>query len=71
MSTILLGILTLTILYTMGATHTWGGVNYADAFNLSMTMIGAGLLLLGAGMFVSMAKVWTSTDGLEVWAEPR
>ena len=68
---ILLGILTLTIQYTMGATHTWGGVNYADAFNLSMTMIGAGLLLLGAGMFVSMAKVWTSTDGLEVWAEPR
>ena len=65
MSTILLGILTLTILYTMGATHTWGGVNYADAFNISMTMVGAGFLLLGVGMFVSVAKVWASTGGLE------
>lgn len=51
-SAILLGILTLTIQYTMGATHTWDGVNYADAFNLSMTGIGLGLLLLGAALFV-------------------
>jgi hypothetical protein len=54
---ILLGIMTLTIQYTMGATHTWGGVNYADAFNSTMTAIGIGLLVLGAGIFVSMAKV--------------
>ena len=52
---ILLGIMTLTIQYTMGSTHTWGGVNYADAFNSSMTGIGLGLLLLGAGLFVSGA----------------
>lgn len=45
---ILLGLLTLTIQYTMSATHTWGSVNYADAFNLSMTIIGAGCILLGA-----------------------
>ncbi len=49
---ILLGLLTLTIQYTMGPTHTWGGVNYADAFNTAMTVTGAGLLLLGAAMFV-------------------
>ncbi len=49
---ILLGIMTLTIQYTMGSTHTWGGVNYADVFNASMTGIGVGLLLLGAAMFV-------------------
>lgn len=55
---ILLGIMTLTIQYTMASTHTWNGVNYADAFNASMTAIGLGLLLLGAGFFVSMAKVW-------------
>ena len=55
---ILLGIMTLTIQYTMGSTHTWGGVNYADAFNMSMTVIGVGLLLLGAGLFVSVAQVW-------------
>jgi hypothetical protein len=53
-SAILLGLLTLTIQYTMGSTHTWGGVNYADAFNTSMTAIGIALLLLGAGMFVSL-----------------
>lgn len=49
---IILGLMTLTIQYTMGATHTWGGVNYADAFNTSMTAAGIGLLLLGAALFV-------------------
>jgi hypothetical protein len=51
---ILVGLFTLTIQYTMGSTHTWGGVNYADAFNIAMTAIGIGLLLLGAGVFVSV-----------------
>jgi hypothetical protein len=49
---ILLGLFTLTIQYTMGSTHTWGGVNYADAFNTSMMLIGAACLLFGAGIFV-------------------
>ena len=44
---IMLGLFTLTIQYTMGATHTWGGVNYADAFNFTLTFVGAVLLLLG------------------------
>lgn len=55
---ILLSALTLTIQYTMGSTHTWGGVNYADAFNAGMTLTGVGLLLLGAGILVSVDKVW-------------
>ncbi|MBK6647984.1 MAG: hypothetical protein IPG44_19950 [Anaerolineales bacterium] len=63
---ILLGIMTLTIQYTMGATHTWGGVNYAGAFNTGMTLTGFGLLLLGTGIFVSMAKVWETGFRLEV-----
>lgn len=54
---ILLGILTLTIQYTMGPTHTWNGVNYADAFNTAMSMTGIGLLLFGAGILISMRKV--------------
>lgn len=54
---IILGALTLTIQHTMGSTHTWGGVNYADAFNAGMTVAGIGLLLLGAGLFVSVEKV--------------
>ena len=49
---IILGILTLTIQYTMGPTHTWSNVNYADAFNASMTGIGIACLLLGAGILV-------------------
>jgi hypothetical protein len=58
-SAIIVGLFTLTIQYTMGSTHTWGGVNYAAAFNTSMTVIGIGLLLLGAGILIglSYAKV--------------
>ncbi|MDD2923264.1 MAG: hypothetical protein PHQ36_13340, partial [Anaerolineales bacterium] len=46
----------LTIQYTMASTHTWGGVNYANAFNASMTAVGVALLLFGAGIFASMIK---------------
>lgn len=49
---IMLGILTLTIQYTMASTHTWDGFNYADVFNVSMTGIGIGMLLLGVALFV-------------------
>ncbi|MDP1713264.1 MAG: hypothetical protein Q8L41_00840 [Anaerolineales bacterium] len=63
---IMLGLLTLTIQYSMGTTHTWDGVNYADAFNTSMTGIGVGLLLLGAGIFVSVSRVWERAGRLTV-----
>jgi hypothetical protein len=63
---IVLGILTLTIQYTMASTHTWGGVNYADVFNTSMTGIGFGLLLLGAGIFVGAAVIREPARMLEV-----
>ena len=52
---IVVGLFTLTIQYTMGSTHTWGGVNYADAFNTSMTVIGIGLLLLGAEILINLS----------------
>lgn len=44
---IMLGLFILTIQSMMGATHTWGGVNYANAFNLAMMLVGAGCLALG------------------------
>lgn len=47
---ILLGLLMLTIQHIMGATHTWNGVNYADAFNMTMTAAGTACLLCGAGL---------------------
>jgi len=49
---ILLGVMTLTIQYMMAPTHTWDGVNYADAFNTSMTLTGTALMLFGAALFV-------------------
>lgn len=64
---IMLGLMTLTIQYTMGSTHTWGGVNYADAFNTSMTVIGVGLLLLGMGLIISVVNVWERAGKLLVW----
>jgi hypothetical protein len=63
---ILLGIMSLTIQYTMASTHTWGGINYADAFNTSMTITGIGLLLLGAGLFVGAAMLRESARRLMV-----
>jgi hypothetical protein len=63
---IAMGLFTLTVQYTMGATHTWGGVNYADAFNTSMTVIGIGLLLLGAGIFISLRYVKGTALKLQV-----
>lgn len=44
------GLLTLTIQFIMQPTHTIGGVNYADAWHITLTAIGAGLIL--GGVFV-------------------
>jgi len=63
---IIVGLFTLTIQYMMGSTHTWGGVNYADAFNTSMTVIGIGLLLLGVGIFVSLSHAKGAAFRLQV-----
>ena len=50
---IVFGLLTLTIQFTMGSTHTWNRVNYADAFNVTMTGFGVACLLLGIGVILS------------------
>ncbi len=49
---ILLGLLTLTIPYTMASTHTLDGTNYASAFEATTTIVGLGLMLGGAGLLV-------------------
>lgn len=49
---IILGALALTIPVWMGPTHTWGGVNYADAFNTVMTLAGAAGILGGLGLLL-------------------
>ena len=59
---ILLGLLTITIQYLMGSTHTWGGVNYADTFNASLTVAGLACILFGAVIFVNRLPVGVSKD---------
>jgi hypothetical protein len=46
------GILVLTIQFLMAPTHTIGGVNYADVWHLTLSIIGGVLLLVSAGLFV-------------------
>lgn len=59
---IVLGLSMLTIQYTMGPTHTWNNVNYADAFSLTMTGMGAACLLFGCALlaraYVSKGWLW-------------
>lgn len=54
---IVVGVLCLTIQFFMAPTHTWGGVNYSDAFHATMTLTGIALLLTGAGL---LAGNWIS-----------
>lgn len=52
---ILLGTLTLSIQSLMASTHTWEAVNYANAFNTSLTLVGAACVLIGIGILVAPA----------------
>lgn len=63
---ILLGIMTLTIQYTMGSTHTWDGVNYANAFNASLALIGVVLVLFGCTLFIRLERGLGLAKGPEV-----
>ncbi|GAB4503156.1 MAG: hypothetical protein Fur0043_01480 [Anaerolineales bacterium] len=55
-SAILLGLLTLTIQYTMASTHTWEGVNYAAAFHMTTALLGSGLILAGLVHWTGQGK---------------
>ena len=45
------GLLVLTIQFVMAPTHTIAGVNYADAWHLTLSVVGLALILGGAGSF--------------------
>jgi hypothetical protein len=49
---LLSGALFLTVQYWAGPTHTWDGVNWADAWHLSMAVVGWGLALAGMGILI-------------------
>ena len=44
------GILTLTVQYWAGPTHTWGGTNWAAAFEVTRILLGLSQLLGAAGL---------------------
>ena len=46
------GVLTLTVQYWAGPTHTWDGTNWAAAFLVTSTMLGLGQILGGMAMLV-------------------
>ena len=47
MSTDPVGLLTLTIQFLMAPTHTIGGINYADVWHTTFTIIGVTLIFAG------------------------
>ena len=44
------GFLTLTVQYWAGPTHTWGGTNWAEAFEFTRILMGLGQLLGGTAL---------------------
>lgn len=50
------GILTLTVQFWAGPTHTWGGTNWAAAFLITSTMLGFGQILGGVAMLLIKGK---------------
>lgn len=66
LSAIVLGVMCLTIQWVAGPTHTWNGVNYADAFHVALTSLGA---LLTAGGLALMS--WPGLARLRTQTFPR
>lgn len=49
-------LLAFTIQYTMGPTHTWDHINYANAFNITMIFIGSSSMLFGLFQMINLIK---------------
>jgi hypothetical protein len=62
------GLLTLTVQYWAGPTHTWGGTNWAAAFLVTTVMLGLGQLLGGAALLVLREKAEVTARRSEVHA---
>jgi len=55
------GLLTLTVQYWAGPTHTWDGTNWAAAFLITSTMLGIGQILGGIALLVAQKIVAVTT----------
>ncbi len=50
-------VLTLTVPYWAGASHTWNGTNWASAFQATLTMAGVGQMTGGLFLLLSPKKI--------------
>ena len=60
------GLLTLTVQYWAGPSHTWGGTNWAAAFSVTTWMLGLGQLLGGMALFITREKAEITASRPEV-----
>ena len=60
------GILTLTVQYWAGPTHTWDGTNWAAVFSVTTIMLGLGQILGCVTLTVSRIKTAVSDSKLIV-----
>jgi hypothetical protein len=60
------GLLTLTVQYWAGPTHTWDGTNWAGAFSVTIWMLGMGQLAGGMALLVMKEKAAITTSSIEV-----
>jgi len=49
---ILMGIMTLTVQFWAGNTHTWGQFNFADVWHTELSVVGGLLILGGVGLII-------------------
>lgn len=59
---IVMGMLCLTIQIWMGPTHTFYGINYADAFHAIMTISGWGLIFFGLAWLAYALVGWSALN---------
>lgn len=70
MAAIAMGILTLTAPLWGASTHTLnGGINYADAFHVPMTIAGWSLVVVGAGMLGKVLRTLKLRSTRKVWLD--
>jgi len=50
------GLLTLTIQFFMAPTHTIGGINYADVWHVTLSLLGAGQILAAAVLVLAKPR---------------
>lgn len=50
---LVMGVLTLTVQYWVGATHLFGGVNYADVWHIQLGVVGWAAVVAGAILIIT------------------